>query len=135
MLKKIIDSHELSNKVHLVGRKIPSEIPWWLSAADIFALPTYHEGSPNVVREAMACGLPVVATRVGGVPEVVEDGESGILVDKKDVTSLVEAIRALINSPDMRKKMGKRGREIIEDNFTWNKNAKDLREIYEKVLL
>jgi len=132
-LNEIIFSNGLDNKIHLVGRKLHSEIPRWLSAADMLVLPSYHEGLPNVVLEAMACSLPVVATKVGGIPEAINK-DNGILVDRKDVSSLVRGIGELLKDERRCREMGERGREIVEEKFTWKNSAIKLRRIYEKLI-
>ena len=101
-----------------------------LNAADIFILPSHSEGLPNVVLEAMACGLPIIATRVGGIPEAVEDGKSGILVEKQDVASLTRAIKYMVENKDEARQMGILGRIIIESRFLWKDNAKQIIDIY-----
>ena len=118
----------------MLGEIPQNEIPYWLSASDIFVFPTYNEGLPNAIMEAMACGLPVVATEVGGIPEVVKDGENGILIDKKDVKSIVHSLEKLIENKSMCKKMGEHGRITIEEKFSWNNSAKKLIEIYNKII-
>ncbi len=93
--------HGVADMVRLVGPKPPEELKWYYSAADIFVLATAHEGWANVFLEAMACGLPVVTTRVGGNPQVVADGSLGSLVDYWDPISFRHAIdQALSTSWD-----------------------------------
>ena len=133
-IKNIIHLNNMNNNVHLIGTRPHHEISKWLSASDIFALPTYNEGLPNVVLEAMACGLPVVATSVGGIPEIVEDGKSGILIKKKDPVSLAKAIESLLSDVKLAKIMGMKGREIAESKFSWQKNSETLIEIYNEVI-
>ncbi|MCK5408370.1 MAG: glycosyltransferase, partial [Candidatus Krumholzibacteria bacterium] len=74
------------------GEKNPNEIALWMNACDLLCLPSLNEGVPNVVLEALACGLPVVATNVGGIPEVVVEDIAGILVDPGEPVKLFEAI-------------------------------------------
>jgi teichuronic acid biosynthesis glycosyltransferase TuaC len=124
----------VGDRVHFAGARPHHEIPAWLSAADVLILPSWHEGLPNVVVEAMACERPVVATRVGGIPEVVVDGESGILVERNDAVALANAIASLANDPARRVAMGAMGRRIVERGFTWEKNAEQTIQIYREVL-
>lgn len=134
VLDKIISSNYINNKICLLGEIPQNEIPYWLSASDIFVFPTYNEGLPNAIMEAMACGLPVVATEIGGIPEVVKDGENGILIDKKNVKSIVHSLEKLIENKSMCRKMGEHGRITIEEKFSWNNSAKKLIEIYNKII-
>jgi len=84
-----------------------SEIPRYMVAADIFVLPSVSEGTPVVVLEALACGLPVLATRVGGIPDVVHDRVNGLLVEPKDGRTLAERILELLLNPDLRKELSR----------------------------
>lgn len=81
----------LADRIRFLGRRGSVEVASWLAAANVFCLPSYAEGCPNSVIEALACGRPVVATSVGGIPELV-DLESGILVAPKDSEALAEAL-------------------------------------------
>ena len=134
VIENMIHFDNSNKNIHILGKLPYSEIPKFLSAADIFILPSYSEGLPNVVLEAMACGLPVIATKVGGIPEAVEDGKSGILVDKKDVESLTGAIEYLIKSENTAKEMGINGRRIVENKFSWQRNAEEVIKIYEETI-
>lgn len=122
------------DKAHFVEQVPHKEIPAWLSASDIVVLPSWHEGLPNAIVEAMACERPVVATRVGGIPEVVEDGVSGVLVDRRDVRALTEAIGELVSDATKRRTMGHAGRRIVEQRFSWQENAEKTIKVYEEVL-
>ncbi|APR82233.1 Glycosyl transferase, group 1 family protein [Minicystis rosea] len=86
----------LERTVRFCGRRLHHEVPHWISAADVLCLPSYMEGCPNVVLEALASGRGVVASRVGGIPELVRDGETGVLVPPRDPEALAEGLaRAL----------------------------------------
>jgi glycosyltransferase involved in cell wall biosynthesis len=82
-----------NGRSHLVGVQLHRDIPKWMNACDVLCLPSLSEGLPNVALEAMACGLPVVASRVGGVPEIVEHGVNGLLVPPADPHALAAALR------------------------------------------
>jgi glycosyltransferase involved in cell wall biosynthesis len=99
--------------------------------SDIFVFPSvWHEpfGMPNV--EAMACGLPVVATRGGGIPEIVADGETGFLVDRGDPDQLADALIRLLDDPPLRREMGEAGRRRARERFSWERIAADLLSVY-----
>ncbi len=121
-------------RVHFQILPPHDDIPRWLSAADVFALPSHSEGLPLAILEAMACERPVVATRVGGIPEAVADGETGLLVSPRDVPALAEALGTLIADPDHARTMGLAGRRVLEEHFTWARSAERMRTIYEQVL-
>ena len=91
-LKKLATQVGIATRVHFVGAVPQSEVARWISKADILCLSSYSEGTPNVVVEALASGVPVVATRVGGIPELVQDGVNGFLIPPGDVTALADAI-------------------------------------------
>lgn len=86
----------VESSVHFVGTLSPKEIALHLNAADVLCLPSRHEGCPNVVLEALACGTPVVASRVGGIPEIVHNRETGILVDPDEPRGLAEALEQAV---------------------------------------
>lgn len=114
---------EKISAAHRVGARPHDEIPLWMNACDVLCLPSINEGLPNVVLEAMACGLPVVASRVGGVPEVVRDGFNGFLVPPSDPTALAEALRRAL--------VAKWNREPIcasVSQFDWDVNARTVLE-------
>ena len=115
------------------------EISVYLVAADLVVVPSVHyegyaDGLPNVALEAMAAGKPLVATRVGGLPEVVRPGETGLLVDEKDAEALAAAIVTLTRDPEMRARMGSAGRALIRDSMTWDKVAERFEAVYQRVL-
>lgn len=95
-----------------------SDVPAVLAEADIYVQPSFQEGLPNSVLEAMAMGLPIVATRVSGNEDVVVDGENGLLVPPGDPKSLAAAIQKLVDDPALATRMGRRSREIIESRFS-----------------
>jgi len=86
-----IQDHNLTDVVTLFGAKPHDEIPLWMNSCDIFCLPSLREGWPCVIMEALACGKPVIATRVGGIPEIINE-QNGYLVESKDVTELAQGI-------------------------------------------
>jgi glycosyltransferase involved in cell wall biosynthesis len=102
--------------------------------ADILVLTSDFEGTPNVVLEAMASGLPVVATRVGGVPEVVRHGETGYLSDPEDNQSMTDALLTLINHRQLSAELGGRARKHIEANHSVNRLPGLLEDLYSEAL-
>lgn len=97
-----------------------SDLPRLYKAADVFLLCSLVESLPLSIREGMAASLPVIATRVGGVPEAVEDGQSGILVPSGNADALADAIVALATDPDLRRSMGRRGHAIYREKFDYD---------------
>jgi glycosyltransferase involved in cell wall biosynthesis len=105
----------------------------YLRALDAFVLPSYFEGLPLAVLEAMAAGLPVVATDVGGTPEAVVAGETGILVDVKNPEALAEAIAAIAAQPDLRTRMGAAGRARYEAEFRVDRMVDETATLYDSL--
>ncbi len=97
-------SHGLENRVTLTGWQDTDELISLYQSADVFVFPSTSEGMPNVVLEAMACGLPVVTTRIRGCEELVEHNENGILIEPDDATALTNALENLIEEPDTRRR-------------------------------
>ena len=89
------------------------------SAMDVFALSSLREGLPNVVLEAMALEVPVVATRIAGVPRLIEDGQQGLLVEPGDASALAEAINRLIESEPLRQRLAAAARQRVEQRFSF----------------
>jgi glycosyltransferase involved in cell wall biosynthesis len=102
-----------------------------LAGADLFVLPSAAEAFPLALLQAMACGLPVVATRVAGVPELVRDGVDGILVDADDWAGLRAALQRLTGDAALRAAMGRRARERVATGFALDASVKRLLEVYE----
>jgi len=102
--------------------------------ASIFVLPSVFEPFGIVLLEALSCATPVVATYAGGIPEVVKDGENGILVPINNHLELAKAIQRLLDSKDERISMGQVGRRYVVENFSLEHNTKRLSDIYEKML-
>ena len=117
-----------------VGEKKHEEIPPWMSASDVLILPSYSEGLPNVVMEALSCGTPAIVTNVGGCPEVVRDGETGFVVPVGDVEALKDRIKCLLENEDLRERMGKLGREDVIERYEREKVIGKLKEVYEEII-
>jgi glycosyltransferase involved in cell wall biosynthesis len=127
-LEFVRKSCQVGERIVLPGMLSPSEVPQYLQAADFFVFPSYSEGMPQAVLEAMNCGLPVVATRVGGTPEAVVDGETGILIDPRDADQLEIAMRRMICDGDFRQRAGAMGFKYANDKFDPDSNAEKLAE-------
>jgi glycosyltransferase involved in cell wall biosynthesis len=118
----------ITHRVHLAGRQ--DDVRVWLAALDIFVLSSDWEGMPNAILEAMAAGLPVVATAVGGTPEVVVDGITGLLVPRGDPEALRQAIARLMDDFDLRRRMGQAGRERVSSRFDIAVTARATETLY-----
>jgi glycosyltransferase involved in cell wall biosynthesis len=104
-----------------------------MRSMDLLCLPSYMEGRPNVVNEAMASGLPVIATRIGGIPDMVREGETALLFDPGDVEGLRGCLRMLVNDPNLRKRMGRAGHEfVVQTGVSWDATAEEFDEIFSR---
>ena len=110
------------------------DIPELMNISDIFVLPSLSEGAANVVMEASASGLPILATKVGEVSQIVLDGKTGILIKPKKVDSLVSAIEKLIADPILAKEMGKAGRKRMEEHYSWEIICRKLEMFYTEII-
>lgn len=119
---------ELSGRVHFLGAR--DDVRDWLALGHVFVLPSLYEGISLALLEAMAAGLPAVATRVGGNPEVVVDGECGVLVESGDTDGFARALVTLAREQELRAKMGRAARARIEAEFDLKKAVKRYEEIY-----
>jgi len=127
-LQNIITKFALDNSVHLFG--FCENVNQIYQEADIVILPTLYESFGNVLLEAMAAGKPIIASKVGGVPEIVKDEETGILVSPGDPVALAEAIKVLCSDENLRKKMGIAGRNRVLNHFSIEKMIKGTEDVY-----
>jgi len=130
-LKRLAE--RLSVQVEFMGELPNSDVLRWMEDVDLFILPSLHEGLPLVLLEAMASCLPVVATSIGGIKDVVVDGETGILIPPKNPYLLAEKIIYLMKNEDLRRRMGENGRERVARHFTWDRIVKDTSRIYKDI--
>lgn len=114
MLESMVRNLGLGNKVYLVGKKTQEELATYMAAADMFVLNTGYEGFSHQILETMVAGLPVITTAMGGNKEVIEQGENGFLVKYNDEFNLVEAIRSLWQSPELREEFAEKGKKTVE---------------------
>ena len=130
--KALAQSLGITERVSFLGDR--RDVPELLAQAQIFVLSTHYEGLPISILEAMRAGLPIVATRVNGIPEEVIDGETGLLVPHGDVEALASALNSLIQSPDKRQKMGEAGRQKFLQEFTIERMLAETEAVYLQIL-
>ena len=126
-LERQHETLKLKDQVRLLGFR--DDVPDLLRAADLFCVSSYLEGMGTATLDAMAAGLPVVATRVGGIPEIVEDGVTGLLVPPRDPEALAGAILAMAGDPARRRAMGERARDRVRD-FSADRTEEETRRVY-----
>ena len=123
-------THELNLKKNVTFLGNRHDVPDLLNIMDLFVLTSLHEGVSNTILEAMACGLPVVGTHVGGTPEIVADGKTGILVPPQHPEQLAAAIRSFIENQTLRREMGKQGRRRAEEHFSLERMVENYEALY-----
>jgi glycosyltransferase involved in cell wall biosynthesis len=131
-LEREADRLGVRGRVVFAGRR--GDVSRVLAELDVLALPSWTEGLPLVVLEAMAHGRAVVATPVGGTPEVVVDGETGLLVPPRDVDALADALRRLLDDPGLRNRLGEAGRRRVRERFSADAMTRRVLELYDEVL-
>lgn len=122
------------DRVHIVGRVPTAKLVQLYQRATLVAVPSRYEGFGLPAVEAMACGTPVVAARSGALPEVVEVGGGGLLVERDDPQSLADGIRSLLDRPDLRAELAARGRDRVVAAYAWPRVAKATADAYAEVL-
>jgi glycosyltransferase involved in cell wall biosynthesis len=126
--ERLIERRGLSGRFRLLGER--ADVPELLPALDVFAMSSLYEGLPCAVVEAMQAGIPVVATAVNSVPEIVISGRTGLLARPGDPASLSRSLRYLLDNPDEGRRMAEAAREHIGDGFRPEVLGRDLMESY-----
>ena len=134
MMKSIIDQLDMGSRVQIYGY-VPDEIlvPLYRQA-EIFVLPSLFEPFGMTAQEAMACGTPVIASKLGGIREVITSGENGLLVDPRNADEFAEGIIKLLKSPDLLSDMGQRAYHHIHDHYSWDAIARRHLTFYHKYM-
>jgi glycosyltransferase involved in cell wall biosynthesis len=131
-LESLAQDTGISNRIIWTGYR--PDVLQLLPAFDLFIQPSHHEGLPNTVLEAMAAGLPVVATNVGGTPELVVDDKTGLLVHPGDPAGLAKAVSTLLENPERRGIMGRAGQRRVEQHFSVGEMVQKTEQLYEELL-
>jgi colanic acid/amylovoran biosynthesis glycosyltransferase len=133
-LEQFTSALELTSQVSFCGSANQDEIQAYYAAADIFVLPSFAEGIPVVLMEAMAQEIPCIATAINGIPELIRDGVNGLLVYPSDVSGMANAIARLIDDPDLRRTLGSAGRERVLRDYNLEHNISHLAAIFQERL-
>ncbi len=128
-------SHELGlqDLVVFLGKRAQSSLPYYYSAADVLIMPSHYESFGMVALEAMACGTPVVASQVGGLAFLIQDGETGFVVPGGDHLALSERLTQLIKEPDLRQRLGEQAAAYAQD-YSWENISAKILDLYNEVL-
>lgn len=132
-LKELAEKLNMQQNILFKGYFPHQEIPSILNSIDIFVMPSIWESFGVSALEAQAMQVPVIATRVGGIPEVVIDNETGILVEPQNVEQISQAIIKLIEDKQLRLEMGKKGRQFVQEKYNWQKNAQKMEDLYYEI--
>ena len=114
----------------LEGAVNQDRIPEFLKKADVFALASFAEGVPVSLMEAMASEVPCVSTLITGIPELIRDGIDGLLVSPSDDEAMADALRRLMDEPELRRRLGRAGRLRVMDRYNLERNVSALAEVY-----
>jgi glycosyltransferase involved in cell wall biosynthesis len=130
-LENMTKTLEISKAVCFYGEI--KDVKKHLQEADLFVLPSFSEGLPNVILEAMSSGLPVIATRTGGIPDIIEDGSNGILVEPRNSDQLYKAISRILTNEKLAEQLSLKARETIESRFSIDHIARQYIKLYNKL--
>ena len=129
-LRQAITDARLNDLVHLRGPQSPTEVRDSLSEADVFCLPSFAEGLPVAIMEAMAIGVPVVASCVGGIPEIAADGRTALVVAPGNANRLADAIDRMVSDVDLRASIIEEARRFVVCRHDLERNAGELAEVF-----
>ena len=124
---------QLTNNIRFVGA-LHNPFPV-LRASNVFCLPSRNEGFSNALLEAMGCGVPCVATRVGGNAEALTEGKNGFLVESEDATAMADRILRLLRDPALAQRVGQLARDTVEKRFSMETMMKRLMSVYDDLLV
>jgi glycosyltransferase involved in cell wall biosynthesis len=136
-LKLKISERNLTDRVLLLG-DVPNErVPHFLVIADVFVRPSLAEGLGNSFLEAMAAGVPIIGTKVGGIPDFLKPGVTGYFCEVKDPKSIAEKISYILNADNFEeiKKIKEAARQMVGERYSWNKIASQMKEIFSRLTL
>jgi glycosyltransferase involved in cell wall biosynthesis len=125
---------KLADRVLFLGNMLNSDVPKYLAISDVFVRPSLSEGLGNVFLEAMAAGLPVIGTKVGGILDFLKDSEMGLFCEVKNPQSIAEKIELILNDNNLRQKLIDNGRRLVEEKYNWPKIAQQMKIIFEKLI-
>jgi D-inositol-3-phosphate glycosyltransferase len=129
-LQKLCDELSLDQTVVFMGKRDQDKLPYYYSAAEVLVMPSHYESFGMVALEAMACGTPVIASEVGGLGFLVQNGETGYTIPNGDPDVLCEKLSMLLNDASLRQAMGQRAAQYAQ-SYTWDKIAAQIVNVYQ----
>jgi glycosyltransferase involved in cell wall biosynthesis len=133
-LERLASQLGVAQHVQFLGDLAHEDVPAALQAMDIFAMPSTWEGFGVSAVEASAMELPVVASNIHGIPDVVVDGETGLLVPPREPQALANALERLAGNPELRRRMGAAGRAFVAAHYRWEDNAAQMAKLYQRAV-
>ncbi len=128
-----VASFGLQDKVLFLGLIPPDEVPKYLAISNVFVRPSISEGFGNVFVEAMAASVPIIGTLVGGIPDFLEDEETGLFCQPNNPKSIVQAIEKILENKDLREKLIENGKKLVEEKYDWDIIAKKMDNIFKRL--
>jgi D-inositol-3-phosphate glycosyltransferase len=132
-IQQLCDDLCMGRMVAFLGKRAQDTLPYYYSAADVLVMPSHYESFGMVALEAMACGTPVIASQVGGLAFLIQDGETGYHVPNQDPEALCDKLLLLLNDPHQRERMGLRAAEYAKD-YAWANIASQMMEVYKSLV-
>ena len=132
--KQQVEAYGLRDKVHFLGNISINEVQIELAKANCLLVPSFQENAPLTIAEAMAVGVPIVASNVGGIPEIIEDGKTGLLIDPGDIKSLSDAVSKILSDETLARSMGHAAKEAARKRFTVSLACEKTVQAYREIL-
>jgi glycosyltransferase involved in cell wall biosynthesis len=132
LIKASLQEEDLTARIDLPGWISHDDLPTYLNQLRLLVLPSYTEGLPNIMLEAMACGTPVLATPVGAIPDVIIDGKTGFIMENNSPECIAENVTRALNSPDL-ERIAENGRRFVEENFSFEKTVENWKGILQNI--
>ncbi len=133
-LRRITKDLDLEDRVKFLGQKDHKDIPDYINVSKVFIRPSLSEGMGNSFIEAMAAGIPVIGTRVGGIPDFIKDGETGLFCEVNSPQSIAEKVTEYINNPKRTDKIVETAQKLVREKYDWDLIAEKMKNIFEKLL-
>ncbi|MBU1203310.1 glycosyltransferase family 4 protein [Patescibacteria group bacterium] len=133
-LRNLAVEKKVTDNVLFMGYTDYKKLPPYVESADIFCRPSLSEGFGNSFVEAMAVGTPIIATRVGGIPDFLQDGQTGLFCEVRNPASIAEAVSKYVKNPELYKSIVQRGQELVKEKYSWDKVASQMDRVYQRML-
>ncbi|MFH1388275.1 MAG: glycosyltransferase family 4 protein, partial [Patescibacteria group bacterium] len=133
-LKKLVKEKGLEDKIIFKGQVKYDELPEYYASTDVFVRPSLSEGLGNVFLEAMACGLPVIGTEVGGIPDFLKDKETGLFCRTNNPQDIADKIKEILEDNNLRNYLIKNGLELVKEKYSWDNITSQIETIYLKLI-